>query len=407
VIFSRYLNDWTATLRLNLQKLIVRHDDDGSADADGDGVPDEVEEVGAVCYAYNVLYTCAFAYYAEAAYQNGDDLYLMPLNGWTQFTEDAGLVDKASKFCKRNDMDCIFMAVDAAAANDHKHQLSEMKRAPSPPKSPSAKAGLMLSQGSVKNRLSRYEFLAALVHVAIKKYIMSGELADVSEAVERLFRQIAATIGVSTLPVPDVFRSDGCYTPEVCAVLFHHLGSMRTLYSCLVELDPRKGLLTYRAWNAFIHASGLIGEDSSERESTLCFIWSVTAVVDGQTVAGKLKEENLPFEGFLEALCRMATVKVLPTDDEVSDNGCSDAGTYIRWLELNDRIALSRLQNERACEFGQWPDQPLHRCVDHLIHMIIRTIENTDESGGGSVVLSAAEFKLWAQDSGFAKRNWR
>lgn len=121
----------------------------------------------------------------------------------------------------------------------------------------------------------------------------------------------------------------------------------------------------------------------------------------------QLKEENLPFEGFLEALCRMATVKVLPTDDEVSDNGCSDAGTYIRWLELNDRIALSRLQNERACEFGQWPDQPLHRCVDHLIHMIIRTIENTDESGGGSVVLSAAEFKLWAQDSGFAKRNWR
>lgn len=84
------------------------------------------------------------------------------------------------RFCKRNDMDCIFMAVDAAAANDHKHQLSEMKRAPSPPKSPSAKAGLMLSQGSVKNRLSRYEFLAALVHVAIKKYIMSGELADVS-----------------------------------------------------------------------------------------------------------------------------------------------------------------------------------------------------------------------------------
>ena len=43
----------------------------------------KVEEVGAVLYVHNVLYSLVFCYFSEAAYAGGDDLDLMTLNGWT------------------------------------------------------------------------------------------------------------------------------------------------------------------------------------------------------------------------------------------------------------------------------------------------------------------------------------
>lgn len=50
------------------------------------------------------------------------------------------------------------------------------------------------------------------------------------------------------------------------------------------------------------------------------------AVIDSRTKKGSDKENNLPFEGFMEALCRLSVLKALPTDAELAETGCSDAG---------------------------------------------------------------------------------
>ena len=99
-------------------------------------------------------------------------------------------------------------------------------------------------------------------------------------------------------------------------------------------------------------------------------------VIDGRTQRGKERESFLPFEGFLEALCRVAVLKALPTDEEIQSAGCAHAGVYLEWLELEEPDAYEQLVETRNTDFGDEPDyQPIHRCVAHLIETMIYRIE--------------------------------
>lgn len=66
-------------------------------------------------------------------------------------------------------------------------------------------------------------------------------------------------------------------------------------------------------------------------------------------------EYSLPFEGFLEALCRTAALKALPTDEEISSAGCQDAGEYVMRLRATDEEEYQRIQIERCTPWGQGP----------------------------------------------------
>lgn len=81
VIWSRFANDWRQALEMGAVKMIMRYDDNADEDKDGDGVPDEIEEVGAVLFRHNRLWTMLFSFYSEACYSSGDDIDLVLLNG--------------------------------------------------------------------------------------------------------------------------------------------------------------------------------------------------------------------------------------------------------------------------------------------------------------------------------------
>ena len=114
------------------------------------------------------------------------------------------------------------------------------------------------------------------------------------------------------------------------------------------------------------------------------------------TERGHVKESNLPFEGFLEALCRLASMKSLPTDEEIERAKCRDAAEYLEKLHDYDIAKYNDLMESRATPWGETPIQPIERCVAHLLCIIIRAIERRCGSGAGNGELDSRECsKFW------------
>jgi hypothetical protein len=74
VLFERFASDWQLILRLGVLRMIREHDDNAAADDDGDVIPDELEDVGAVMFMHHPVIARAWLFYADALYGSGDDL---------------------------------------------------------------------------------------------------------------------------------------------------------------------------------------------------------------------------------------------------------------------------------------------------------------------------------------------
>ena len=126
---------------------------------------------------------------------------------------------------------------------------------------------------------------------------------------------------------------------------------------------------------AMLRGLDLIDTDLSEGNATLAFAFSRMAVIDDSTPRGHLRETHLPLEGFLEALCRIAVLKALPTDNDLSAAGSADAGVYLDELRQRDTVKYQQLLLERQVGWGESPPQSEPRCVEHLLALIAHRIE--------------------------------
>jgi len=102
---------------MGAMKAILRYDDDPSADDDGDGIPDEVQEVGEVLWKHMDMVYNLFSYYASL---NGS-LCELDLKSWTVLVEECRLASKRSKFCKLADFDRLFIEVDTMGKMEQRH----------------------------------------------------------------------------------------------------------------------------------------------------------------------------------------------------------------------------------------------------------------------------------------------
>jgi hypothetical protein len=215
----------------------------------------------------------------------------------------------------------------------------------------------------------------------------------VSEALDRLLTvEIASRIS-SRVSEPDAYRRAYCYTRETSEALRSHETSLRAIFGGLCSSARTLKILPLEGWMSFVHSAALIGADVSDRDAILCFASSRMAVHDPMSTRGKARYVCLPFEGFLEALCRLAAIKALPTKDEIAERGDADAGAFL--LALRDTHSSKYqafLKDEHThVEWGGVPTgEPIHMRLVHMLHLIIRTIEGSI-GRKSNLVISEAE----------------
>lgn len=307
-------------------EIVVKADPSGALDSDGDGQIDALADLQAVMWDCDDLMMVLFDYYASL---NSDGrISSLTFNEWGIFVDHFGLGDPHSPYCKKADLDRIFIAVDTKAS----HVAMAAAEA-------AAKKGLKLdSDADEKKALRRTEFFTALVHIAIAKYVRSGEVDSVAKGLHTLMvdvidprNRLARTwttgaastlvsafltnafhiasaalacssiteVNYSLLPDPNLFRRS-CYVGEVSAELSAHAVSLRELHAALSEYEfgayakriGSKGWLEALRALDFIGGKGGSDGDISERDANLCFVWSRMA-----TSKSGPKDDALPFEG--------------------------------------------------------------------------------------------------------------
>jgi hypothetical protein len=309
-----------------------------------------------------------------------------------QFVSDFKIADKRSKFLKRADLDRLFVAVDAQAAMLAKQSKGEMRQ-----------------QLKV---IGRVEFLMALVLVAIKRYVKTGLLDDVSEAVHKFLDVDLAPLADRRLIVDsNSFRRQFAYKEAETTILLQHESSLRATFDALTAACyfPSKSLLTLDIWLHFLRAVCIIGVDVSQRDATLAFAASRMAVVNTQTDRGWFHDTHLPFEGFCEALCRMAVLKALPTAEEIASApedalwARKDAGSYFKWLHAEDEERYEAILRERGKPWGAEPSQSLAWRVDALLSIVFRNMEE-ESQGKDNMLVTRKEADGWARANGMESK---
>ena len=176
----------------------------GAAECTTD-VKGDLEGLQQVLRSSDATLDALFTFYAAT----GGDPSHLSLNQWNQCLATFDLVNKASKHCKRADMDRLFIAVDAAASRValQTKEDDSLKAAARPTRMGGAKKqGERLIERK-KKVLNRVEFTLAVVQMAINRYVLAGEVAYVSEACRRLLElDIKARVDPRVLAVPDFFR---------------------------------------------------------------------------------------------------------------------------------------------------------------------------------------------------------
>ena len=332
VRLTRFCHEWADALRMGLVKVIIA---DPTYDSNQivDEVPDEVQLVGEVLWKHARLISVVFANYASLSLRlNG-----MTFQSWMAFVTECALVDKNSTACKVSDLEHVFR--ETSIENDCPDAAKELRRP---------------------------GFMIALVRLAINTYIANRQLNEVSSAVDRILGVLVqARIDTQVAQEPDVFRLRFCYIQPTCAILQTNAKVLRRCFDCLCRLSfdgqvkAQVDACSAEQWLRSMRALHMIDVDLSEYDALRCFAWSRMVVGNYHTQRGRHEDTHLAFEGFLEAICRLAALKALPPDQEVKEwareeGHPANVGEYLQHLRIVRRKVALEMMSERKIEWGEY-----------------------------------------------------
>ncbi|KOO26628.1 camp-dependent protein kinase regulatory subunit [Chrysochromulina tobinii] len=388
--------DWSLARRGHgLLKLIINSDDAGMrgarADREGELLTDEVEEVRETLFSHARFMYGVLDYYAGKDARN-----VKNLSGNSDYEPEVFDIGVTSLLCICRDgrlispafparlIELIFLTVDAPE-----------------------KSTVHLDKHNRPSRLNRHEFMEVIIRIAIEKYVRSGRIADVSDALEELFRSLELHLPPECMHNTNAFRARYLYIKSTSLVLRRHAPSLRALYVKYAEgnegasanvLDTRS-LLSLAEWLALLEHLGLFAnEQLTQCDARLIFLWSRIRCCDDYSNASERALRNLSYQDFLEAIVRLAAILALPTDEEIAEAHAADGGQYLLTLEEQATTEFRRFVHqrkqplERATASG--PRQPIARCVDHLMHYVARIVEaNTSREGDGAPNLEISQLE--------------
>lgn len=232
-----------------------------------------------------------------------------------------------------------------------------------------------------KERLARSEFLEWLVRAA------TDELPpkDFGQNVRWLCEDMGYFLGLhenATLIFTNTnwFRLDACYLDEVNMVLTRHQQTLRSIFDVYAaatgvggDVAERADLMNYEEWSLLWSTLGFTRELSDRKVGTI-FSNSRMMVINENSKLGKSAQlERLPFEGFLEAMVRVADVKILPLEDEVRESGHKYPGEYLYSLRPDGQLELYKgwaVKTKRARD-QEGVSDPIWIRLEYLILIIV------------------------------------
>ena len=286
--------------------------------------------------------------------------------------------------------------------------------------------------------LNRREWIEVLVRMCLMRYVQTGEEPDCSKAFDKFLGEVLARRLPRVVLQNDAneFRRRYCYTEGTDSILHRHEAMLRPLFEvwptearthgarmrhacpgaarvplppgltrrggtggcsvllrraaqifCVIEkvsatdkpnpLASKEGLY-YDQWMSLVDGLEWIDGAFSRRDAGNAFVWARMWAYDDGTIGTRKKAVSLFYEDFLEALVRVATMKPLPTLQEIIMAGHSDAGEFLLELRPTPDARSEAYAAFCAAHPAGWdvePSEDAEDLVEHLCMLIIRTIE--------------------------------
>lgn len=197
------------------------------------------------------------------------------------------------------------------------------------------------------------------------------------------------------------FRLDACYLKQMDVVLRKHELTLQSLFEVYAaatgvgkDYTERDDLMNYEEFAYIWDDLGFTRELTERRLSTIFALSRMLVIDEHAATSAKIPMlQRLPFEGFLEAMVRLADVKALPTVAEIESKGFVFPGEYLKSLRIEGGDETYRAWIAGAKKLHQnGQHDSLWQRLDTLILIIVFIVQSGVEAspGGADVLLRAA-----------------
>jgi len=298
---------------------------------DGTSADERLQKLGEAVEKHYGIILRVFDFYCSLGSASP---YQMSLNAFSSFCEESAITDNESQYCRKSDLDTLFIIA----------------------KSFSTEKGSKLDKVKDANCLMRFEFIEALVRIAVAK-IGKIENVDPADALDLLMETVVApNLHPYACVDRDYFRQERLYNEETDLVLTENAAVLQAVWSAFRCRPDGGGLrtkgLSMRGFLEFMDKAHLYDEMFGYQEARLAFLWS--RMHSSDEAGDWAKYTSLTFTDFMEALGRIADIRMVPTDEELEELGWGGPGegSRFKWMLATENGETTRIIPRRLSANG-------------------------------------------------------